>query len=72
MRNRVLTVVVGIVFGFVLQRTGFASWDEVHKMFTFADLRLRSSTLLRRGAAARLVRHELCPRLARAAGIDAA
>jgi uncharacterized membrane protein YedE/YeeE len=40
MRDRLLTVLVGVVFGFVLQRTGFSSWDEVHRMFTFADLRL--------------------------------
>lgn len=32
--------VVGLVLGFALSRIGFASWDEVHAMFTFADLRL--------------------------------
>jgi len=31
---------LGVVFGFVLSRVGFSSWDEVHRMFTFADLRL--------------------------------
>jgi len=31
---------LGIVFGFVLSRVGFSSWDEVHRMFTFSDLRL--------------------------------
>jgi uncharacterized membrane protein YedE/YeeE len=30
----------GVVFGFALSNIGFGSWDEVHKMFTFADLRL--------------------------------
>ena len=35
-----MTFVVGIVFGAALSRIGFTSWDEVHGMFTFADLRL--------------------------------
>jgi len=30
----------GLVFGFCLSRMGFADWWEVHKMFTFEDLRL--------------------------------
>ena len=33
-------VVGGAALGFVLSRTGFTSWDEVHAMFTFSDLRL--------------------------------
>ena len=32
--------VVGIMLGFSLSRIGFADWGEVHRMFTFADLRL--------------------------------
>ncbi len=40
MRDRVGTLVVAIAFGFVLSRTGFSAWDEVHDMFTFSDLRL--------------------------------
>jgi uncharacterized membrane protein YedE/YeeE len=35
-----MTFVVGVVFGIALNRIGFTSWDEVHNMFTFADLRL--------------------------------
>jgi hypothetical protein len=31
---------VGLFFGFSLSRIGFTSWDEVHNMFLFADLRL--------------------------------
>jgi uncharacterized membrane protein YedE/YeeE len=31
---------VGLVLGFSLSRIGFASWDQVHAMFVFADLRL--------------------------------
>jgi hypothetical protein len=31
---------VGLVLGFSLSRIGFSSWDEVHAMFTFHDLRL--------------------------------
>jgi len=39
-RERVGVAVTGVVFGFSLSRIGFSSWDEVHRMFTFADLRL--------------------------------
>jgi len=39
-RERILTVLIGVGFGFALSRIGFASWDEVHGMFTFSDLRL--------------------------------
>lgn len=31
---------VGTLFGFALSRIGFSDWGEVHRMFTFADLRL--------------------------------
>jgi uncharacterized membrane protein YedE/YeeE len=31
---------VGLFLGFSLSRIGFASWDQVHAMFVFADLRL--------------------------------
>jgi uncharacterized membrane protein YedE/YeeE len=34
------SILVGVCFGFVLSRVGFTSWDEVHRMFTFSDLRL--------------------------------
>jgi len=37
---RVRVAALGIAFGFVLSRVGFSSWDEVHRMFTFSDLRL--------------------------------
>ncbi len=32
--------IVGVAFGFVLSRMGFASWDEVNAMFSFRDPRL--------------------------------
>jgi uncharacterized membrane protein YedE/YeeE len=31
---------VGLFLGFSLSRIGFSSWDQVHAMFVFADLRL--------------------------------
>lgn len=34
------TAVVGLILGFSLSWMGFADWGEVHRMFTFADLRL--------------------------------
>ena len=40
MKSTVKTAIAGATLGFVLQRTGFASWDEVHRMFLFTDLRL--------------------------------
>lgn len=40
MRDIVGTIVIGLGFGFALSRMGFSSWDEVHNMFTFTDLRL--------------------------------
>lgn len=30
----------GLSMGVILSRIGFSSWDEVHAMFTFADLRM--------------------------------
>jgi len=32
--------IYGLFFGFILSRIGFSSFGEVHRMFTFADLRL--------------------------------
>lgn len=40
MRLTIISLFVGVAFGFALSRIGFSSWEEVHKMFTFADLRL--------------------------------
>ncbi len=40
MRETAVTGLVGVGFGFALSRIGFTSWDEVHRMFTFADLRM--------------------------------
>jgi uncharacterized protein len=40
------TAVAGLLLGFGLQRIGFASWREVHRMFTFADLRLLLTFML--------------------------
>jgi uncharacterized membrane protein YedE/YeeE len=34
------TLGIGVAFGFVLSRIGFSSWDDVHAMFTFADMRM--------------------------------
>ena len=39
-KEKTLVGLIGLVMGFSLSRIGFASWDEVHRMFTFADLRL--------------------------------
>lgn len=36
----VVLLAMGLLLGFSLSRMGFTSWDEVHAMFTFADLRL--------------------------------
>ena len=40
MRNLLGTATVATLFGFSLSQMGFSSWDEVHRMFTLADLRL--------------------------------
>ena len=37
-RNLVGHAIVGAGLGFALSHIGFSSWDEVHRMFTFADL----------------------------------
>jgi len=34
------TLVVGTALGFALSRIGFSSFDDLHAMFTFADLRM--------------------------------
>ena len=34
------STVLGTAFGFLLSRIGFTTWDDVHGMFVFADLRL--------------------------------
>lgn len=40
MRDRTGALFTGLLLGFALSRIGFSSWDEVHRMFTFTDLRL--------------------------------
>ena len=40
LRMNLAVTVVGLALGFSLSRIGFSSWDEVHAMFTFSDLRL--------------------------------
>ena len=40
MRDRSGALLTGLLLGFALSRIGFSSWDEVHRMFVFADLRL--------------------------------
>jgi uncharacterized membrane protein YedE/YeeE len=35
-----LKILFGVVFGFSLSRIGFSNYDELHKMFVFADLRM--------------------------------
>lgn len=40
MKDQIAVVSVGLLLGFSLSRIGFSSWDEVHEMFTFADLRM--------------------------------
>jgi len=40
MKASLLAGLFGLCLGFALSRIGFASWDEVHDMFTFHDLRL--------------------------------
>lgn len=39
-RQNLAVAAIGLAFGFALSRIGFSQWDEVHAMFTFADLRL--------------------------------
>ena len=40
MRGLLGSLAAGLLFGFVMSRIGFTTWDEVHGMFTFAELRL--------------------------------
>jgi uncharacterized membrane protein YedE/YeeE len=40
MSEPVKTLLLGALLGFTLSNIGFSSWDEVHAMFVFADLRL--------------------------------
>ena len=40
MKSHIATLLLAVLFGFFLSRIGFSSWDEVHAMFTFSDLRL--------------------------------
>jgi uncharacterized membrane protein YedE/YeeE len=37
---KISTLAIGTFLGFGLSRIGFSSWDEVHRMFTFAELRM--------------------------------
>lgn len=39
-RDVASTLLVAFTLGFCLSRIGFSSWDEVHRMFVFADLRM--------------------------------
>ena len=40
MKEPIEVATFGVLFGFVLSHIGFSSWDEVHAMFTFSDLRM--------------------------------
>ena len=40
MISALLTLVLGGWMGFALSRIGFSSWDQVHQMFVFDDLRM--------------------------------
>ena len=40
MRGAVVSLTIGMLFGFVMSRVGSTTWGEVHMMFTFTDLRL--------------------------------
>lgn len=39
-RRLLITAALGLALGFVISQIGFSSWDEVHRMFVFADLRM--------------------------------
>jgi uncharacterized membrane protein YedE/YeeE len=45
-RDTIGSALTGLLLGFALSRIGFSSWDEVHRMFTFADLRLLFTFML--------------------------
>lgn len=40
MKTALGSLLLGVFFGASLHHIGFGDWDEVHAMFTFADLRL--------------------------------
>ncbi len=40
MRPQLYALSIGTLMGVTLSRIGFSSWDEVHRMFLFADLRM--------------------------------
>ncbi len=40
MSQEIRSLFLGVVFGVALAFIGFTSWDEVHRMFAFSDLRL--------------------------------
>lgn len=42
-RCHAMTGALGLLMGFALSRMGFSDFGEVHRMFTFADLRLTLS-----------------------------
>ena len=39
-RSTFIVGLAGLGLGFCLSRIGFSSWDEVHRMFVFDDLRM--------------------------------
>ena len=39
-RLYLLYAILGVVLGFVLSRIGFTNYDELHRMFLFADMRM--------------------------------
>lgn len=40
MKTPLYALAIGTLMGVALSRIGFSSWDEVHRMFLFADLRM--------------------------------
>jgi hypothetical protein len=40
MKSQFYALAIGTLMGVALSRIGFSSWDEVHRMFVFADLRM--------------------------------
>ncbi len=46
MKAALSTLAVGLLFGLGLSCIGFSSWDEVHRMFVFADLRMLLAFML--------------------------
>jgi uncharacterized membrane protein YedE/YeeE len=39
-RNLLLLAALGLTLGFVISMSGLSDWDELHRLFTFADPRL--------------------------------